>query len=421
MKHRFLVLILLSSLLRGQEVPPKASNAFQRIPDGANLRDVTLPSYGADRQPISLLTAQLLIKDSETLLKGEGLALRLFGPTGEVTHKLAIAKGVLNVSSQRLDSSEEVLVVAENKQFALWGAGGVFDLQKQKGLIKGPVKTAFSSKSSPRTPVIPLSFLLRPLNLLVAAPPPPLSVSEKLRFERTLAETSSPPASPITSWADSQKAGQTLKSAAENYLTEIGEQGRLISAPAPADEALEAAPLADQSQPLISQKELTELLSPAADRLLIETDQGLYFDATKGHLVYLGNVILRSEGLILKCREDLRILFEVAKNDPELESDGPFGDFQGIENLKQVIAKGQVEVKGTNKQGQPMGGRAENAVYNAATDQLILRGGDLIFRNGDTIAFSNDPEAYVTINPRAQTARLDGNWRAGVPTQDLTP
>lgn len=428
----------LDVLQMDENTTEKIDGAVERIPNGANLRKVTLPAYDANFQPTSLVIADLIIKKSDNELDARGLQVLFFQPDAMIGGEVKLKTARFFLKEQRLEADKALTLSSAGHGIVTTGQGGVFKLNTRRGFIRGPVFTSLdqSRESTPTTmnarslPLfVALPLLAQSPQILFAAQPAPLTMEEKIDFERAVSRSYVPNSSGKILWDKADATSANIETSMIGFLTEVGLQKLLLQADAPAAAPDQKSPTAPEKEaapkPLISQEELTKMLTPSENRFTIRADKGAYFDGTEGHLVYLGNVTLKGRGITMTCHRELKAVFnqpKPKKAEPAKEGgkkDALFGDFQGIGDLKEIIISGQIEVIGKNKDGQPMGGRAEHAVYNAAADRLIMRGGTLVFRNGNTLAFSNDPKAYVTIRLREQTAQLEGDWRAGLPTKEL--
>lgn len=420
------------------EVPKKIDNAVERIPNGANLRKVTLPAYDENFQPTSLLTARLIIKKSDNELDARGLRVIFFKPDAKIGGEVNLEKARFYLKEQRLEAEKALTLSSAGHGIVTTGQGGVFKLNARRGFIHGPVFTSIDRPQKPKTTMkssrhlpllVALPLLAQTSPLLTAAQPAPLTTEQKVEFERSVARAYVPNRSGKILWENADRNSTLIDTSMMNFMTEVGLKKLLLQTDAPVEPVKKTVPDSEKKaapEPLVTQAELTKLLTPSEDRFTIRADKGAYFDGTEGHLVYLGNIVLRGRGITMTCHRELKTIFNQPKAkkpaDPlkkKGEKEDLFGDFQGIGDLKEIIISGEIEVVGKNKEGQPMGAKAENAVYNAAADRLIMRGGTLVFRNGNTIAFSNDPKAYVTLRLREQSAHLEGDWRAGLPANDL--
>lgn len=426
-------------LKNDEEGPKKIGNAVERIPNGANLKKVTLPAYDENFQPTSLLTARLIIKKSDNELDARGLRVIFFRPDAKIGGEVNLEKARFFLKEQRLEAEKALTLSSAGHGIVTTGQGGVFKLNTRRGFIHGPVFTSLDRPQKPKTTMkssrhftsllAALPILAQTPQILTAAQPAPLTAEQKIEFERSVARAYIPNRSGKNLWENADRNSARIDTSLLNFMTEVGLKKLLLQTEAPVEAPNKAVPEGDQEkapEPLVTQDELTKLLTPSEDRFTIRADKGAYFDGTEGHLVYLGNITLRGRGITMTCHRELKAIFnqpEAKKPAEPLKKEGEkedlFGDFQGIGDLKEIIISGEIEVVGKNKEGQPMGAKAENAVYNAAADRLIMRGGTLVFRNGNTIAFSNDPKAYVTLRLREQSAHLEGDWRAGLPTNEL--
>lgn len=431
-------------LKNDEDIPQEIDNAVERIPNGANLRNVTLPAYDENYQPTSLVTAQLIIKKSDNELDARGLRVLFFRPDAKIGGEVNLEKARFFLKEQRLEAENALTLSSAGHGIVTTGQGGIFKLNSRRGFVHGPVFTTLdrpqqeksTMKSSRHLSLLAaLPFLAQAPQILSAAQPTPLSTEQKIEFERSVARAYIPNRSGKTLWENAERNSAHIDISMLNFMTEVGLKKLILQTDAPAATTKKSSPPPPSDakngehvapDPLITQDELTKLLTPSKDRFTIRADKGAYFDGTEGHLVYLGNIVLKGRGITMTCHRELKTIF----NQPEAkkpaeptkkegEKEDLFGDFKGIGDLKEIIISGDIEVIGKNKEGKPMGAKADNAVYNAAADRLIMRGGPMVFRNGDIISFTDDPKAYVTLRLREQSADIQGDWITGLPANEL--
>jgi hypothetical protein len=171
----------------------------------------------------------------------------------------------------------------------------------------------------------------------------------------------------------------------------------------------------------------------------------MFFDGEEGVLVYLSNVRLRNPQFDLECREQLKIFLESEERGGEPTGVGrkpgnPGGDKAGpagsagaagepaagageepgggdklfgggrFGSVRQIVATGAVQVTRKDPNGEPVTATADSAIYEAASGDVILRGGFPTVRQGRSALIAKQPGLYVRLYRNGNVYTQPGKW-----------
>jgi len=186
-------------------------------------------------------------------------------------------------------------------------------------------------------------------------------------------------------------------------------QSFLIKTPAaPAAEAPAAAAPKVQEQPKAQESK----------PMVIECQDGLYFDAEQGLLVYLKDVRLRDERFNMDCDNNLKVYMQrdeakakkkqqnaekaqAAPGEPGSELSLLQGgnidlNFSGVQR---IVASGNVRLQGKDKSGKIMRAGAETATYSVKNKdaEVILSGGKPYIEDGNNRIDVSGEGCYIRV------------------------
>ena len=446
--------VLPLSLSKEQKETEKKENEDPRfrIPLGAVVSNVTLPYFGENKRPISLLTAEEMTVEGAdpTLdpelhatevqrLNGRGLKLWLFDKKGLVKSITTIPEAKYHVTKEQIVTYGQLITQGAGEQFSARSQGAIFTLKTGQVLFLGPGMTRFSLPQKKETAmnlrsILPLSAAMQ---MLLAAPPS-IEPEQLIKFEQAVATSLPPETDADQKFATADLHNEALAQRVAEYLLKVGKTELLtqIADPPKIDPDPFDAPLE---------------LSPSD--ISIEFDKGAYFDSEALEVAYFGNIKIEGLGLKMTCNKDLKAIFnppapkktkknEKAKdseNPKKDDSDSPIKNFSGFGDLKQVSANGRIRLEGTDKEGKKFFLRGDRALFesNPKNPQkegvITLRGDNLSFIQGDPLnKESEEPiirgdattkDAWVIVNLREglDPSKTDmtvqfsqGNFKIGV-------
>jgi len=414
--------------------------AISVLPDGSELEGVVLPRYDQNLRLTGSLHAGRLTLVSPEVIRGENVRISLIDPDREQGNiRIDLGNAVLDQASGIIRASEDVTMVSA--RFTATGTALHLEFEAGRGFVSGPATTLIHPLPETAMHTTPAFFTGHPrfamaaLGIAVAttaidARPLPVSEAELAELQAAAASQSAD----IGARADQSRAA--VANARETSL-EISEAVRAflvnqvlepgVPPPAPAAQA-DAAPLDDEAGP---------------EDTLIFCDDGFYFDAEAGILVYLGNVRVADPRFTLDGVDELKIIFskkpekteEAKPGQPDGEkpaddkpaddkpaddkpaddkpaAKGPAGGFAaGLGDVERVIATGRVRFN----QRQPAPGEAPVEAsgalfnYNVATREIILSGGYPWVRKGNYYARALQPNLNLRISEDGSFV-TEGQW-----------
>lgn len=199
----------------------------------------------------------------------------------------------------------------------------------------------------------------------------------------------------------------------------------------PAAPAKDPAP---STEPTVAPTKPLEV-KPGPKDTLIAADDGMYFDAEKGLLVYLKNVRLTGPDFDLSGANELKVFLgkkEEKKKDPAKEGEpapepskddkkadkkdaapGILGAAGGFGDPEKIVATGAVKVTQKSKDGKPpVVASAAILTYDAKTGEIILNGGYPWVQQGATFMRAKEPNLYLRIKKDGSFV-TEGQWDMG--------
>lgn len=139
-------------------------------------------------------------------------------------------------------------------------------------------------------------------------------------------------------------------------------------------------------------------------------DEGVYFDAEQGMLVFMKNVSIKNPRFSLDCTGPLKIYLEAdASQKPEKEvkpkekADSeskvvlPGGGNFNFNDMKKAAASGNVVLHFTNDEGKIFTAKADQLTYNAKTGEVILTGNYPSISDGNNTMTSRAKNGFIRV------------------------
>ncbi|MGB0144827.1 MAG: hypothetical protein ACPGAP_08650 [Akkermansiaceae bacterium] len=378
-----------------EEPPPSEKKPLINIPAGAVITDLTLPYFDEDRKVVSLMTIkELSVNDDadvteETLLSGKTLKLWLFDSKEAVSTITTIPTATYRMEREIVEADGEILTRNTSDNFAAKSSGGIFALATGQALLFGPATTRFDLPGENKKST---TMNLRPLLPAVAisqtllAEPLQVTPEQLAEFERKVAPRMIPDIDGRANFAKARPLGQQITKRLTNFLDSV-DQTILIS------NDTSPTAVADEQDPL------KDLFKPKPESIIINCSKGIYLDGENREIVYLGNIKINGQGMIMTCKQDLKAIFdkppaEEEQEKPSKEEDkkgDPLSRFSGLGDLKQFTANGDVRVNGVNEKGQKIYFGGDRALYemtrkgegNDIDATITMRGDKLALMLGD--------------------------------------
>lgn len=373
-----------------KEEEPPTKKSLLRVPAGAVITDLTLPYRNREDRKVSLLTiAELTVGESEDtaeiILTGENLKLWLFDQNEAIRTIATIPQATYRLEKEILESDEEILVIGAQNRFAAKSAGGIFSLATAEAFLLGPAITRFETSEPQKKTTAMIPRLLLPLAaapILIAAPPS-VTPERLAEFERKVAPRLIPPFEGDDHLARADERHRTLDGHLDQFLGAVG-RPTLISQKTDQPEEPKIDPLKD-------------LFEANPDRIVIDCSKGIYLNSENREIVYLGEIRLEGQGLVITCDQDLKAIFASPPTKPgegkaeEKEGGDPISQFKGFGELKELAASGNVRLNGVDQTGQKFYLGGDRALYEMVAGEdadtplsrVTLRGDKLAFMKGD--------------------------------------
>lgn len=180
-------------------------------------------------------------------------------------------------------------------------------------------------------------------------------------------------------------------------------------------EQLITAPVAQPNPADAPVKEESPSVEPAKDdktddtqRMVINSQDGMYFDSEEGLMVYLRDVRVTDPRFNLRCDNQLKIYLErdkvkaaeSEKKNSETEDKArlktPDTSALNFSGIKSIAASGNVIVTRKGKDGKMMEARAERVTYDGKTGEIILSGGGKqSVQDGENLVEASGPGSYI--------------------------
>ena len=498
---------------------PKRLPAVSLLPNDSTLQHVLIPRFDKQRRLLAVLRADHMRVIDADNATGTKVNIELHRPEGGLRGIIDLQEGQFDQKAGLLRGSHGAVMRSDTLKAV--GTGTVYDLERSRGFLLGPVNTLFY----PRTPATSMScpaqlpslraLLVASLAILPAAAPasPAPPDSETLaRFERDTRPAAVDCADKNRS-VDSQLAATAVKSGgADTELAAFLHDTALTAVladtkpakpkdPVPPKEPVPAKePIADAS----------DTIDPNLPGTHVLADAGMFFDSAQGILVYLKNIRLTDPRFDLWCTDELKVFFakkpeaatppgtatgskspsakppaadspppkgppkpppaDAPKPHPAADTDNPptadaanpppaekgkpqpadaakpqpadagkppsanagksppadpnnppktappansllGGDFGDIDHL---VATGSVRVVRKNPEGLPVTSTADTATYEAATGNVIMRGGFPTLHKGKDYLRALEPGLYVILYGNGDVFAQPGKWETGV-------
>lgn len=391
--------------------PEKKSTlpAMKVLPVGSSLHAIRAPRFDENYKKISLLTAARMDILSKHKLKGTDVDLTLYREDGiqAATH----LNSVFYFESTGVIHSDENITIS-GESFDIASQGLTLDWEKHAGFLLGKTQTMlYSDKDQKMHPSIfntpdkpaPIKRASKATAQAAAvlATIPALLTADELQQISQFAE----PSTAIIQSVD-QQTQREIKHV-ELTADTIGHskdtlRGKLDQEVGNTTTLITAEPLAAKN----GQVPIT-----------ITSDNGMYFDATKGVIVYSKDVSVVHPQYQLSCTDELKIQLSeepsthAAQTSVDSEATSPnqpnTDQIARFNGLNMAIATGNVVIRAKDNKGQLIVAKAEIVSYNGKTGITILKGGQPTITQGDTIARVLSNTGYIKILPNMST-RIEG-------------
>jgi lipopolysaccharide export system protein LptA len=426
------------------------------LPNGSILKDVLLPSYDKNLKLTSTVRAeQLVIVDRETI-DAKNMVIEMFDDKDQPSGRIAMKTAHYLRPKDLLTSDEPVSVVTSNLKAD--GSGLVFDIDKSRGFLHGPVTaittidTRTSMNARPVRNALAAGALLMASTGVVPAQEPPKPSTDAERFaelrltpadlEKIAADATSKKSQVTATEVDTDAALDTVRGQVEgaritmNGFFQAAALTSLLAEPAPAT--------GDVPAPTIN---------PDPQKTTITSKEGAYFDSKEGLAIFLKDVKVQNPKFQLKGADELKIFMNPEEPDekpkpaeketksepkevtPEMAEKmkaakeaadklGKAGDGGDFGDIQRLVATGVVEIfyQSDDPKEPPLLASARTVIYDLQKEEILLQGGSPWIVKDGKLTRANGGEAYIRIftKDRQPTKFVTGN-QSSFQTEFSTP
>ncbi len=141
--------------------------------------------------------------------------------------------------------------------------------------------------------------------------------------------------------------------------------------------------------------------------IAVTCEGGLAFDALKGQIVYLGEIVAEEPRFRLRCDKSMRITLERSAEGDEDPLEGP----EAFSEVDKIVALGNVMISRIPEAGsQPVVARSAAATYEASSGTLALRGGRPAIRQGNSFFEAQEDGLYILFYANGSFELSRGAW-----------
>jgi lipopolysaccharide export system protein LptA len=418
--------VLVSAREEAGEAPPaRRIPAISLLPDGSELEAVMLPRYDANRRLLDVLRAGSITLVDRERISGKEISLELYQPDGGRRARIELGQAVLDQGAGRLTADQEVRIQFE-RLFAS-GSALVYDFEQGVGFLSGPattrisqpIQTAMNFSPTPLTAGAMLGVSL--ISLAIAeTTPPKMSPEEVARLEADAAPRGAAMAEAAA--GDARELEQVVAASDGARHAAVGflrEQGLMHIA----NQAEETARAAGVGEPLV--------MVPDPLSTVIQAEDGIYFDAEEGLLVYLKNVKVSDPRMELTGADELKVFFdkkpEEPKKKPEQAVEDPEGEPEGeadggldlgrigggLGDVSRVVATGAVRILQKGVEGkEPIEASGAILTYDMKSGEIIISGGYPWVKQGPNFFRATRPNERLRVFSNG-SFRTEGFWEMG--------
>ena len=372
------------------------------LPVGSSMLDVRIPRFNKEYETTSLLTAKQMDILPNDKLKGSIVDVTIYKDNNPqaTTH----LKSAFYYQTKGVIHSLENLTISGDS-FDIGAQGLILNWKKRAGFLLGKTETLFYSEidkkmTSPvSTPQNNKSQPMAKTNktvkavAAVAVSIPALLSADELKVIDVLATPSTAIVANVDTQANKDISDmQSTASQIDSQKVELHSQLVQI--------------VDNQTTPVLAAEPLTP--QPTKVPVSVTCDNGMYFDATTGTVVYQKDIVVTHPQYFLTCTDELKVL--LAKETKPANSETPSAapstapKFSGIDK---AIATGNVIIKTKDSSGKLIITHSEIATYDGVTGVMILKGNRPTVQQGDTIARVLSDSGYIIILPN-RSVRIEG-------------
>lgn len=262
---------------------------------------------------------------------------------------------------------------------------------------------------------------------LQAGTPARLSPEERSSIETAAAPVADQVKAKAAGLKDQIEADRRQSNETNSAIREFLSQAALTTVSIQDVPASPATGKADSTEPSVPPTKPLEV-QPGPNDTIIAADDGMYFDAEAGLLVYLKNVRLTGPDFDLSGANELKVFLgkkeakkkgpakdiapapEPAKDGKQNAAPGILSATGGFGEPEKIIATGAVKVTQKAKDGKPpVVASAAVLTYDAKSGEIILNGGYPWVQQGANCMRAKEANLYLRIRKDGSFV-TEGNW-----------
>ena len=392
------------------EQAPHTIPAMKVLPVGSTLHDLRVPQFNKDYETTSVLFAEQVEILEEQKVKGSQVDIIVYKDNSPqaTTH---LNSAFYQESSGIIHSVENLTISGDT--FDIAAQGLILHWVKRTGFLLGKTQTMFYSDidkkmtppiSSPKNKksLTVVKPKLKPKALAVAVVTiPALLSAEELKDNDSLSASST----------------ATIEQVDKQALKDIEQMEHVAHAIDNTKKTLHTQLLATVGNET-SPNTVAVPIKPKANKVAVTVncENGMYFDAISGTIVYQKDVIVIHPKYTLNCSDELKIILKEKAANPESGDPEPKSgelltpntkNLARFSGLSKAIATGNVVIKSKDKEGGIIITHSHTATYDGDTGIMILRGARPTVQQGDTIARVLSDTGYIKILPN-MSVRIEG-------------
>ena len=390
------------------ETPPRPTEeglpALEMLMEGSILQRVLIPQYDNQLRLSSTLRAAQLTMVDRRVIDADTVRLSFFNPDRSLKAIIDLESARL-INQQTLRSNQPVELLSND--LAVRGSGLVYDLETSRGFLLGPAtaRTRADTRTSMLSPSSAFAGLLMvssPAFVFAAEGLQTLTSQQTEGLDRLAASKADAAGAAADDAAEKLAAAEESSAEAAKTLAAFLEEAAIDLPPAPPS---------DLSQKVPDPAEVAAKL-PAT----IAAQDGIYFDSTAGLLVFLKDVEVDHPEFTLEGADEVKVFFDKDEAEAPAEEEGGLGS-ANFGDPSKIIASGVLVLeRKTNGDDRPVKASGRQMVYDLATEELIIRGGEPWIISDTANGRVVDPNGYIRINLQSGNASFVGASRGFIET-----
>jgi lipopolysaccharide export system protein LptA len=409
---------MLSIVTTGYSQEKKDNTLLSRMEPGSVIKDLLIPTYDENKKPTSIVRAERLIIETESLVKAEKISLQFISIQSNknlAPSYFMIDECNYDLTTSLLQSQSKVHAVAPS--FTFRSHGMISKITKEQKDITAfflpPVFGYINPQSSQKiamNKIAPTLFLIG--TALAGEPASP-----------TEAELAASENKPIPSAETANKSVEEAffslsprSKEADDKLSEFAQQHALTIKPIPNP----SAPAIDITKP-VSPVEAIPQFKPAADAMGFTCNGGIFYDSTTSTLTLLNSITVRDPSYGMTVRGQVQLFFDPEVKSEKKEDDSKNKDVKvekekkSFGKIAQMLGTGGVAFESIDEKGIKRFATGDSVLYKVATDEILIKGKRLIFQEGITSRFeSKNEDAWLRYNKKTKSFQMSEGWNAQI-------